>query len=344
MFCRCESVKMFSVKGVVVCVCVSVMMGYYYYNHNCIDYDVLDKIELKYEENMSVILMGDSVLDNFYWLKDKRLDITQQLKNTYKKYKMENVNIINLAVDETESINLINNNGIKPKQKYIEKRKELGMESYPIDNSTGKVFPFKLLQKIIDKEEDDQHSSEIFVIVSIGGNDVRILLQLKNVSKIIAALQKRNFEENIQQIIETLKTMEANSSNNIHINVIPIMCYSPKYIVSAYLGFEENDFEFLMNWGYNLFLKVAKKYNLSVIDLYSSFDKYDSSYYSSLSPIEPSNKSGQIITNLIIYAINDHLSMNKNKKKKKEIYYIDPDQANTVKTKQNSLFQFMPFD
>ena len=81
------------------------------------------------------------------------------------------VEIINLAIDETETINLINNNGIKPKQQYIEKRMELEMEEYPIDNITGKVYPFKLLQQIIDKTE-----TELFVVISVGGNDVRILL------------------------------------------------------------------------------------------------------------------------------------------------------------------------
>ena len=92
-----------------------------------------------------------------------------------------------------------------------------------------------------------------------------------------------------------------------------------------------------MNWAYSLIIELGLKYDAPIIDLYSTFNKYDSSYYSSISPIEPSNMSGQIITNLIMHIVDDII--NDKYKDNKSIYYFEHNDLITIKKKENSLFK-----
>eukprot|EP01084_Bolivina_argentea_P115767 205817_1 len=64
------------------------------------------------KEPTHIILMGDSVLDDFYWLKDNTLDVEQQCWNTFG----DKIRITNLAVDESQTHQVLH--GIRPNPMY----------------------------------------------------------------------------------------------------------------------------------------------------------------------------------------------------------------------------------
>lgn len=93
-----------------------------------------------------VILVGDSVLDDFFWLDDKTRDVRRQICDLYE----NRVTVTNLAVDESTSTNV--RKGIKPNARYVDSRKENGFEPYPVD-SDGKVFSLKIIRQKIESNE-----------------------------------------------------------------------------------------------------------------------------------------------------------------------------------------------
>ncbi len=86
--------------------------------------------------------MGDSVLDNFYWLSDHKKDIKQQILDEYN----NKILVTNLAVDESTSYDVLY--GTDPSFTYINARNEYGLESYPI-NKNDKVIPLEIHQYIM---------------------------------------------------------------------------------------------------------------------------------------------------------------------------------------------------
>lgn len=79
----------------------------------------------------TIALIGDSVLNNFYWLENKDSDLTYEL--TTRGY-----NVNNFAVDESRLEDIIS--GIIPRSEYVNPRSY----SYPIDNY--KVCPLDLIK------------------------------------------------------------------------------------------------------------------------------------------------------------------------------------------------------
>eukprot|EP01084_Bolivina_argentea_P188433 324387_1 len=127
----------------------------------------------KDSQGTHIILMGDSVLDNFYWLRDKTKDVRQQILDTFD----GNVKVSNLAVDESTSEDVLY--GVDPSWTYVDARKDCGLQPYPIDrNNDDKVAPLEIVQKMIDNQEIviSKNAMKPAVVLSIGGNDVRVLL------------------------------------------------------------------------------------------------------------------------------------------------------------------------
>lgn len=237
---------------------------------------------------MSIILLGDSVLDNFYWLEDKKNDITKQLHDIMPDYEVKN-----FAVDESTINDVLY--GIRPQDHYSKTR------SYPYPtNDDGVVYPLELLSK---------ESNVDRVVLSVGGNDGRVHL-----GKIIwgsdellkALLDGNKFQNKLEKlIIEILKHTK---------NLTLVFVYKPH--VSMFQKFRSQigfglqyfpiesvlDFEGRIDKVYESLRKIyydmASKYNLSIIDLSKTFNPHDLSHYGS-TPIEPSNKSGEVISRLI---------------------------------------------
>ena len=267
-----------------------------------------------------IVLMGDSVIDNFYWLNDKKLDVEQQCRNTFGK----NVKIYNLAVDESETRNVLW--GIRPNFTYVNARNSYGMDDYPVGvgmeekmdirdddfvdsyrdtyavKKDNVVYPLLALQYYLRTELNNIDTSKYYkptVVLSVGGNDARIhlgkLASIMGTSKnVIDAMKKDGFIQNYKEIIRILIDV-------LNVNVI---CVLPYQIDATHFIYDYkikvNELLKIMNFGMNELGKVCEQYNIPIIDLSRTFDPMSVEDYGR-TPIEPSNKSGQYIVDLIEY-------------------------------------------
>lgn len=249
--------------------------------------------------NKSIALIGDSVLDDFYWLEDKTEDVRQQLSDL-----MPNATIHNFAVDESKIKDVLD--GFQPFDHYQKARYLTFNGNYPYPTSKdGKVYPLELLK---DHKPD-------YVVLSAGGNDGRVHLDklMWSAQSLIEAVLNDKLVENFDLLLqEILKTNK---------KVILILVYKPHETIFEsfrksvgwglqYLPIENVvDFAGRLEEVYDFFRKVfidnAIKYNVPIIDLSKTFNPTDRSHYGS-TPIEPSNKSGKTIARLIKHVVNKH--------------------------------------
>lgn len=93
---------------------------------------------------IKVALVGDSVLDNHYWLSRPEEDIREQTERKLKTaHPSRNVQVLNFAVDESTVSCVLR--GRAPASQYKNGRREAGMEPYPTD-ADGVVRPLPLLR------------------------------------------------------------------------------------------------------------------------------------------------------------------------------------------------------
>ena len=343
-----------------------------------------------------IILMGDSVLDNFYWLKDKSLDIKQQIINQYLQDGI-NVQVTNLAVDESETKDVLH--GIRPNWVYVSERRDLNLEKYPMDKDDNIVYPLKLLSDLItqhnngnnNNNNDDDKNDKITrvlnpsVVLSVGGNDFRMVLAgggdaesfKYGAYSMIEGMIESNFLNNMKQIVSTLlphpkgksyqisdsnkkmvKKEEENKNDGLfdedeygvnkekqsnlnynnfqmfnnqrkftNIQLILVYPYQPGTTWHVYNTIPNNkilnefairQFFNVMEWGFKSICDIAFEYNLPIIDLSRTFDANDETHFG-MTPIEPSNKSGQYISDLVKYVLLTYDF--ENNKQKSWIYY-----------------------
>lgn len=245
------------------------------------------------EDKQTIILMGDSVLDNFYWLEDKENDVRAQLQK-----KMPEYTVKNFAVDESTINSVLY--GIKPANHYASER------SYPYPTTNGIVYPIKLLE---NEQKTKLTKSNTHVVLSVGGNDGRVHLMkiLWGADKLTNAILQGNvFSTKLEKLIcEIIKSTP---------NLILIFVYKPHCSIfeefKSQLGFGVQylpiekiiDFQGRVDQVYDslrsVYLRLAKKYNIPLIDLSTTFDPSNRKHYGS-TPIEPSNESGDVISYLI---------------------------------------------
>lgn len=284
-----------------------------------------DTVKTAANANVNTIaFVGDSVLDNFYWLDDPKMDARQQLANMW-----PNTTVYNFAVDESQIMDVIN--GIKPLDRYTEARKQhFGDEyPYPVNSKDGTVYPLKLL-----KQEDPDYT-----IISAGGNDGRVHLDklFWSAESLIDAVVADGLEDNFDRMLRKVR------NNTTSKKMILILVYQPHETIFErfrqsvgwglqYLPIENViDFAGRLNTVYDhfraIFIKKAIKYNVPIIDLSRTFNPKDRSHYGS-TPIEPSNMTGQVICNLITHVILHH------KFDKRPCMYYAPNCTNAIKRDQ----------
>jgi hypothetical protein len=247
-----------------------------------------------------VILMGDSVLDNFYWLEEKEKDLKYQLTKELQRYN-KNSSCINLALDETEAHNILN--GKIPAGSYVTERETIGMEPYKVD-SKGKFFPLSELKKMILND----NIKPTHVVLSIGGNDCRVKLSMGKADIIFQAMKKDNFEETYNSTLKEIMSLIP--------NVIMVICYLPGNSFYKFFPDLKGEVKILAQRVAPILLDLARKYKLPVIDLSRTFNPDDNSHYGS-TPIEPSNKSSKFICEHIM----DVLSSFKFNEDESSIFY-----------------------
>jgi len=217
----------------------------------------------------TITLIGDSVLDNFYWLENN--DLTEQLKEI-------GYNVNNFAVDESRLTDIIN--GVVPRSFYKSKRHY----PYPTDEN-GKVVPLNLLTK----------DTKQTVVISVGGNDMR-----ENLLKFLFQGPVSGFKSIFNdKYIEDFEQLLINIRNYCS-KIILVCVYAP------YIGNGSNYvmFSSLKDTVYtqliNMYKSIGSKLNIPVLDLSRTFDCYNRSHYGS-TEIEPSNFSSKCIADSIDY-------------------------------------------
>lgn len=220
----------------------------------------------------TVTLFGDSVLDNFYWLKDPEHDLKADLM-------MMGYEVTNLAVDESRLNDVVN--GCIPKDIYQKAR------SYPYPcNENGIVEPLKLM-KPCD-----------VAVLSIGGNDFRCNLAniFQGIDKFMSSVINSEFIRTFDSLITQLQTIAK--------QVIVICVYTP------YLG-PGSPYQLMASFKDDIYQKVriflqyiCKRHNVALLDLSRTFNDQDRSHYGA-TEIEPSNFSSHCIAECIEY-INKH--------------------------------------
>ena len=137
----------------------------------------------------TIYFLGDAILDNFYWLSDKKKDLKEEVTSL-------GFDVINYAVDDTRMVDIFN--GIQPKETLKKSRKY----PYPIQKD-GKIYPLKSLLnfKQICGQRDDM------VVISIGGIDIQskklnlLLGADKLINSVVTEELKTSFRKLFKQFI-----------------------------------------------------------------------------------------------------------------------------------------------
>lgn len=136
-----------------------------------------------------IALIGDSVLDNFFWIQNPRLDVRQQLA-----FLVPDKEVINHAVSGSKVIDVLN--GIIPKKELQESRAFFQMQPYKTDES-GTV---KSLQ---------ESTSADYVVLGVGGNEGEQHLSkfIWGASHFVDAVVKDGIVQQFAALMERLSAM-----------------------------------------------------------------------------------------------------------------------------------------
>ncbi|CAM9130475.1 unnamed protein product [Choristocarpus tenellus] len=193
----------------------------------------------------------------------------------------------NFAVDESTVSCVLH--GKRPARHYKNSRIRFGMEPYPVD-ADGVQRPLKLLRS----------AKPSHVVLSIGGNDARVrFLQSRDPRKIANLMVSDGIISNLHRLIEIIQT-------EVTPNIILVYVYMPQYKACPILSLLPPAsilHALLVNFS-KFYIEAANKYGLPLVDLSRTFDPNDRSHYGS-TPIEPSNKSGQFIVDLVIKVLKE---------------------------------------
>jgi hypothetical protein len=222
----------------------------------------------------TIYLLGDGILDNFYYLTDKTKDLQHEISS--KGYR-----VVNYAVEESKLKDIIH--GIDPKDIYKSSR------PYPyLLDKDGKVYPLQLLANAtkvnrsftsaygtissfgLKMEEPETNT----VVLSIGGKDIgtapstNILL---GVEYYVNAVMTKEYLESLESVIENiLRRCD---------RIILTSIYAP-YMGSGaiYAIYSKVVIPVITKWRRGL-EKIARKYNLPIIDLGRTINNRNKDHY-----------------------------------------------------------------
>lgn len=236
-----------------------------------------------------VYLLGDAILDNFYWLKDPARDLKKEVSDL-------GYEVHNYAIDGMKVNDMIN--GIIPSETYKSTRK------YPYQiTENDKLYVLRELSKkvninkpftcIYNKSNDPikTFNNLDLAVISVGGNDIGD--NFMNILKGgVDYFITEEFIRNYEKIIETVKT---NCPRALLVSVyLPFLGPGSSY--GMYGGFAS---PIMGKWNEFIF-KLGKKHNIPILDLKRTFDVGDRSHYGTIDT-RASNLSNKCIADCISY-------------------------------------------
>lgn len=241
-----------------------------------------------------IALIGDSVLDNFYWLQNPKNDLRQQVSMS-----LSNSTVYNLAVDESKIEDVYK--GIQPCERIQRNRKY----PYPIDNE-GYVNPLEIT---------DQNPVD-YIVCSIGTNEGQEHMNkfVLGSQYFLNAVMKDGFEERYEYLMKRISVKSSKSilvlAHKPHKSMFEhfrkSVGWGMQYIpVENIFGFEKKIEEVYQHFR-KIYKKYARLHKFAIIDLYKTLNPENDSHYSSHSPKELSDISSNTLARLIAHIINYH--------------------------------------
>lgn len=245
----------------------------------------------------TIWLIGDGILDNFYWLTDRNRDLVYELSQL--KFKVKNFALDDVKLDHIS-------NGITPNKTYAEAR------HYPYEVEVdGKVYPLKLFMHYnkINRSFTSVYDTvgsllpstkhDNMIVVSLGGNNLRknMLSILRGVDHYMNNVLNTEFINAYDSLIKQLKSY----CERIVLVSIYLPFLGPGASYGMYAAYTK---PVMKRWHYFL-QEVAMKHNIPILDLSSTLNPNDRSHYGTVD-IYPSNISNQCIAECISYIYNHY--------------------------------------
>ena len=272
-----------------------------------------DTINKKPIQPTSVVLIGDSTLDNIVWVPDKSHSVTSHLLRFLNcETTSDTKKVINLAADGFTSRDVLCGGSARIS---CSNRIAAG-DPFP-PSTTAPAYMFSPLVELKRTYEADLRHSH--VVLSIGGNDIReILGDMTSLQDVIIS-----FHQNYKAIISEIQRYCP--------NIILMLQYKPSYtqervgygvysaidrMPGSWEGSSVDKMNSLLRMVYDPIYKLAKSLALPILDLPNSFDIYNTDLYHC--QIEPSSLGGEIIAHMINFVVQTH-----DFKKSSRIYSCD---------------------
>lgn len=237
----------------------------------------------------NIYLIGDAILDNYYYLTNRNNDLTKELT-------IIGYNVNNYACDDIRITDILN--GYIPNTFYMEGRDY----KYPL-NKEGKLIPLKLLSnnpfESVYNFKPITNTNNKTVVLSMGGDDIQA--NIKNIllgpTYFINSIINPKFVSDYSQVIENVL---------IHCNKIILVSIYLPYLGpgSKYFLFSSYSKDMLDKWN-NFITSIGKKYNIPILDLSKMLDPNNRKHYS-----EKNDSRISDLTNRCIAKCIDHIVKN----------------------------------
>lgn len=241
--------------------------------------------------SIHVALLGDSTLDNVIWMnKDadaQALCVTGQLQR-----ELDAADTVhNLAADGFTTTDMLK--GAAPAL------------SYGIRKTLGDPLPVASARSVFKPLEHLAACHATHAVLSVGGNDIRIILsdmrQLGEASAVFASNYPRIVESIVQSVPALVLVLQYRPARDMDFEGYGV--YTAMSTLPG-AGGPVAKMNALMERMYVPILALARARRLPVVDLPSSFDIHDRDLYSH--QIEPSASGSQLIAKLIAHVLRNH--------------------------------------
>lgn len=221
---------------------------------------------------MEVYLIGDGILDNYFWLENKDKDLKKELT-------LLNYVAHNYAIEEMKVSDVIN--GVVPDKKHQNARSY----KYPITKN-NKLFCLEELERKTNATDSsfvplygnfmtfsEKKNVNDMVVISIGGNDIGNNFSniFMGITYFMNAIITPEFIKGYETIIETCKR----HCKKVMLVSIYLPYLGPGSSYGNYGCFAKS----IMDIWHNFLHKMAKKYDIPVLDLDRTLNTSDRSHY-----------------------------------------------------------------
>eukprot|EP01059_Diplonema_ambulator_P002701 TRINITY_DN12348_c0_g1_i1.p1 TRINITY_DN12348_c0_g1~~TRINITY_DN12348_c0_g1_i1.p1 ORF type:complete len:356 (+),score=92.54 TRINITY_DN12348_c0_g1_i1:78-1145(+) len=280
-------------------------------------------------DDEKVVLAGDSVLDNFYWLVDKRKNLRAVVEECLKQSeRTKHMVCLNMAVDQMSSFDFILRRPSENGWHQYQYEREKVHKNHPSDDALDRDGYRHLMNaegNIESVENIARLKNAKYVFLSVGGNDVYLHadIQIGLGKSLLPGCDKRSriasaYGERLTDIVSHLKRRVPGAE------IIPVVVYHPHHdfpisgITGGCLGglsrcIQKNYLSWMVTPMVQQVLKIAEAEKLRVIDLSQTFDPNDSRHYGNMDPsgvygygwsgAEPSDISQNFIAALMQHVI-----------------------------------------